>query len=138
MSFTVRIITPERALGERQADLVVMPGHDGEVGIMSRHAPYVTLLGSGRLRITSRNEADAVYAIQGGVAQVEGGVLRILAESVAHTAEIDEAALVERLRQLDAAEYEDAIALAEAQAEAQWLVAQLRSAGKQVPELRQL
>jgi len=137
MPMKVQIITPERSWEPIEATFVALPTIDGEVGVLQQHAPYVTLLGAGKLRIEHAQQADHRYALKGGVAQVYRDEVRILAESVVHADEVDEGDLVARLKQLDAGSYDDPIELAEARAEANWIVTQLRSAGKQTPELQQ-
>lgn len=138
MTLTVKIVTPERTMAERAADHVTIPAFDGEVGIRTGHAPFVSLLGVGHLRIKSQTEADVVMALKGGVAQIVDDELTILAESVVEVSEVSEAQLVRRLEQLNAATYEDPLALAEARAEGYWLVTQLKVAGKQVPDVSRL
>ena len=50
----VSVISPERTLYEGEASAVVAPAFDGEVGVLTGHAPMMTLLGRGALRIESR------------------------------------------------------------------------------------
>jgi len=130
MPLTVSIITPERALPALEADHVTLPAFDGEVGIRPGHAPFVALLGTGRLLIKSTTHADVVMALKGGVAQVVDDQLKILAESVADVGAVSEASLVKRLEQLAAATYDDPVELVKAQAEVHWIETQLRLAGK--------
>lgn len=138
MALSVHIITPEKALEPRSADLVVLPAADGEVGIMSNHASYVCQLGAGTMRLTSATHADASYALQGGIAQVHKNEVRILAEAVAESGDLDQTKLLERLKELDAATYDDPLALAEAKAEAVWLKTQLKTAKADIPPLSQV
>lgn len=138
MPLTVKIITPERSFEPKEYDSVTLPAFDGEVGILSGHAPFVCQLGSGTLKLKSTTEADQELVLAGGVAQVADDEVRILAESVVQAEEIDEQALVDELKRMDAATYEDSVALAEARAKAFWMATQLRAQGKAVPELKQL
>ena len=75
----VTVISPERAVYEGDADSVVAPAFDGQVGILPRHAPFMTLLGEGRLRIV---EGDATHAfrVQGGFLQIVRNSMRVVAE----------------------------------------------------------
>ncbi len=70
----VSVVSPERVLFEGAADAVVAPAFDGLVGILPRHAPFLTLLGDGVL--TVRREGQAT------VFQVSQGFLRVLADRV--------------------------------------------------------
>src|SRR3989454_7460923 len=57
----VTVVSPERAVFDGPADTVVAPAYDGQVGILPRHAPFLTLLGSGMLTV-SGGEAGRVPA----------------------------------------------------------------------------
>ena len=49
----VTVISPEAAIFDGDADAVVAPAYDGQVGILPRHAPFMTLLGRGTLAVTA-------------------------------------------------------------------------------------
>jgi F-type H+-transporting ATPase subunit epsilon len=73
---TVAVISPEQTVYEGTAASVVAPAHDGEVGILPGHAPMLTLLGKGVLRI-----GDSVRVnVRGGFVQVADNVVRVIAE----------------------------------------------------------
>ena len=75
----VTVVSPERQLFEGEATAVVAPAYDGEVGILPRHAPFLTLLGKGNLVV--RHGADTQkFAVSGGFAQVAGNRVRIVVE----------------------------------------------------------
>jgi F-type H+-transporting ATPase subunit epsilon len=120
------------------ADSVTLPAFDGEIGIRAKHAAMLVQLGTGRLLLKGSTTADAVFAVRGGVAQIADDEIRILAESVSKSGEVDEASLVARLKELDAAEYASSAALAEAKGEAFWIKTQLQSKGKSdsIPDLK--
>lgn len=136
MTLSVEIITPEQKLEPLEADHVTLPAFDGEFGVRNNHAPYVVLLGEGVLDIKSEQKANAQFALKGGVAQIQQNTIYVLAESVIETSDISESKLLERLRELDATSFDDAMEASRARAEANWIVTQLRSAGKDVPELQ--
>ncbi len=75
----VTVISPERAVFDGDVDAVVAPAYDGEVGILPRHAPFMTLLGSGRLTIRSGGETRTVW-VEGGFLQVVNDAVRVVAE----------------------------------------------------------
>jgi F-type H+-transporting ATPase subunit epsilon len=75
----VSVISPERVLFEGEADSVVAPAFDGEVGILTGHAPMVTLLGRGALRIGG-GAAGRRFAVEGGFLQVADDVVRVVTE----------------------------------------------------------
>jgi F-type H+-transporting ATPase subunit epsilon len=77
MSLRVVVVTPERAVLDESADMVVLPMFDGERGVLPRHAPFVGQLGPGELRIKT-GTAVKRYFIDGGFAQVTGTVVNVL------------------------------------------------------------
>ena len=77
---TVSVISPERVLYEGQARAVVAPAFDGEVGILPSHAPMMTLLGRGVLRLTGGAAGEARFAVEGGFLQVADDAVRVVTE----------------------------------------------------------
>ena len=73
---TVSVISPEAVLFEGQAESVVAPAFDGEVGILTGHAPMVTLLGKGKLRL----DAGRTFSVEGGFLQVVDDLVRVVTE----------------------------------------------------------
>ena len=76
---TVAVISPERTIYEGEAELVVAPAWDGEVGILRHHAPMLALLGEGDVRIRLGNDEQRFY-VAGGFLQVADDVVTILSE----------------------------------------------------------
>ena len=74
----VTVISPERCLFEGEADAVVAPAFDGQVGILPRHAPFLTLLGEGVLTVREGGEARR-FQVAGGFLQVVGDAVRVVA-----------------------------------------------------------
>ncbi len=73
----VSVISPEATLFEGEASSVTAPAFDGEVGILPSHAPMVTTLGKGVLRI---GDDAARFAVEGGFLQVVDDVVRVVTE----------------------------------------------------------
>lgn len=78
----VTVVSPERQLFDGEASAVVAPAYDGRVGILRRHAPFLTLLGRGDLVIRQGGAADRTFLVDGGFAQVAGDRVRIVVERV--------------------------------------------------------
>jgi len=78
-ALSVSVISPEKILFEGEAEIVVAPAFDGEVGILPQHAPMVTLLGKGTLRLGDGGRAGR-FAIEGGFLQVADNQVRIVTE----------------------------------------------------------
>jgi F-type H+-transporting ATPase subunit epsilon len=77
----VLVISPERTVFQGEAESLVAPTYDGEVGILPRHAPFMTLLGTGTLSIRAGG-ATRRFRVQGGFLQVVSHTVRIVAERV--------------------------------------------------------
>ncbi len=77
----VTVIAPERAVFDGEADAVTAPAFDGEIGILPRHAPMMTVLGTGILTVRS-GDATRRFRVQGGFLQVVHNSVRVLAEHV--------------------------------------------------------
>lgn len=75
----IRIISPERDVFDGEATALVAPAYDGEVGILPRHAPFMTLLGSGLLRVRTEG-GERRFAIRGGVLKVKHNAITVVAE----------------------------------------------------------
>jgi len=90
MSIQCEIVTQDRLLYEGEVDIVVAPGTEGELGILPNHAPLLTTLGYGVLRIR-RGESEQVFTIAGGFMEVRPDSVTILADVGERIEEIDEA-----------------------------------------------
>ncbi len=77
MALKISVISPEATLFEGEASSVTAPAFDGEVGILPSHAPMVTTLGTGVLRIG--NDAQR-FQVEGGFLQVVDDVVRVVTE----------------------------------------------------------
>ena len=76
---TVSVISPERVLYEGEAESVVAPAFDGEVGILRGHAPMMTLLGRGELRLAAAG-GERRFSVSGGFLQVADDRVRVVTE----------------------------------------------------------
>ena len=78
----VAVISPERTVYEGEADMVVAPAWDGEVGVLRGHAPMLVLLGAGNLRVTTGGNEQRFH-VEGGFMQVADDVVTVLSERAA-------------------------------------------------------
>jgi F-type H+-transporting ATPase subunit epsilon len=76
----VTIISPDGAVYEGDASSVIAPAFDGEVGILPRHAAFMTLLGRGRV-VVRRGEDTRTFTVRGGFLQVRDDVVRVVTEA---------------------------------------------------------
>jgi len=88
MPLQLDIVTPERLAYSDEVDEVIAPGVDGELGVLPHHAPLLTTLGLGELRIKKAG-AEESFAIAGGFLQVRPDRVVVMAETADMAAEID-------------------------------------------------
>lgn len=132
-TIALEMITPERVALQAEADFVVLPAFEGEMGVLPDHAPFLVQLKPGEVRVTRGSEVSA-FAVSGGFAEIKDNKVSLFAE----TAEMAEQIDAERARQaLEKARAEmtrkDLDPLTLAQAEAAMRRAQVRL---RVAELR--
>jgi F-type H+-transporting ATPase subunit epsilon len=77
----VTVISPNAAIFDGEADAVTAPACDGQVGILPRHAPFMTLLGRGPLVIRTGGTTKK-FDVNGGFLQTINNTVRIVAEQV--------------------------------------------------------
>ena len=77
---SVALITPDSTVYEGEADMVVVPAWDGEVGILRGHAPMMALLGEGTMRVTL-DDGERSFAVSGGFVQVADDVVSVMSEN---------------------------------------------------------
>jgi F-type H+-transporting ATPase subunit epsilon len=78
----VVVIAPDRPVYEGDAEAVTAPAYDGQVGILPRHAPFLTMLGTGRLTVRGAGGTLA-FRVRGGFLQVVDDTVRIVTEQAA-------------------------------------------------------
>jgi F-type H+-transporting ATPase subunit epsilon len=88
MTLLLEIVTPEKLAYRDQVDEVLVPGTDGQLGILPHHTPLITTLGVGELRIRKGN-AEEYFAIVGGFLQVRPDKVVVMAETADVASEID-------------------------------------------------
>jgi F-type H+-transporting ATPase subunit epsilon len=118
VAILVNIVSAEGAIFEGDADMVFAPAKAGEIGIAPRHAPLLTTLKPGSVRVQNGGEEKLFY-VTGGILEVQPYLITVLADSALHADQLDEAeALAARERAKEMLEGKHgAIDLARAQAE---------------------
>jgi F-type H+-transporting ATPase subunit epsilon len=89
-TLTLRVITPERIALDTQVQSVRVPGTDGSLGILPRHAPMVAALDTGLLHYRIEGQEQLLF-VSGGFAEVRSGTVRVVTEAGERPEEIDEA-----------------------------------------------
>ena len=133
MTIHVDIVSAEASIYSGLAEFVVVPAEMGEVGIYPRHAPMITRIkpGSVRIKVPDREDEDLIY-VSGGILEVQPGVVTILSDTAIRGADLDEARALEAKRAAEEAMRNRASAMdyAKAQAELAEAVAQLAAIQK--------
>ena len=81
------LVTPERLVRSEEVHMVVVPGTEGDFGVLAGHAPYMSTIRDGELAIYSSDGAEPErIAIEGGFAEVSERGLTVLAEKAAEPA----------------------------------------------------
>ena len=88
MPIKLEIVTPERLVFDETVDGVTLPGSEGELGVLPNHAPLVSTLGVGELRIRTGGQEE-YFAIAGGFVQVLPDKVVVMAETADIASEID-------------------------------------------------
>jgi F-type H+-transporting ATPase subunit epsilon len=83
-SLKVSVISPERVLFEGSARGVIAPAFDGEVGILPLHAPLMTVLGKGTVRLDTA-DGERRFEVSGGFLQVIDNQVRVVTEHATAT-----------------------------------------------------
>lgn len=93
----VEVVTQDRNVYSGEADMVVAPGSEGVLGILPRHAPLLTLLKVGELRIKRGTNEEALF-VAGGFMEVYHNVVTVLADAAERAEDIDAARAEEARR----------------------------------------
>jgi F-type H+-transporting ATPase subunit epsilon len=131
MPLLLEIVTPERLAYSDTVDAVNLPGIEGELGVLPHHAPLVSMLGVGELRIRKGGTEES-FAIVGGFLQVRPDRVVVMAETADMASEIDleraQEARREAERALEGVARTDTVDLAAARAQLQHALLRIRVA----------
>ncbi len=129
MTIHVDIVSAEEKIFSGLAELVVAPAEEGDVGIAARHAPLLTRLKAGEVRVMAENGETLPFFVSGGILEVQPHVVSVLADRAVRAKDIDEAAAVEAKRRAEEtlSDRSGKLDYAKAQLELIEAVAQLRT-----------
>jgi F-type H+-transporting ATPase subunit epsilon len=89
MTIRCEIVSQDRMVFEGDVDIVVLPGADGEMGVLPHHAPLLTTLKYGFIKVRQQGE-EQIFTVAGGVAEVQPEIVTVLADAAENIEEIDE------------------------------------------------
>jgi len=124
----VDVVSAEESIFGGDAEFVVLPGEAGELGIYPRHAPLITRIKPGvvRIRVPGRSDEELVF-VAGGILEVQPHVVTVLADTAIRGHDLDEAKANEALKRAEEARRNatDKMEIAKVEAEMSMLAAQL-------------
>ncbi len=139
ITFQLDIVSAEKSIFSGTVDSLVATGELGELGINAGHAPLLTSLKPGTVRVTDTEGTEETFYVSGGMLEVQPHVTTILADTAARADDVDEAAAIAAKEAAEAAmadqnseiEYSRAaVELAEAVAQLRTLQSIRKKAGK--------
>ncbi len=132
----VDVVSAEGEIFSGPATMVFVPASEGDIGIAPRHAPLLTLLKAGEVRIQTPEGGEHLIYVGGGVLEIQPKKVTVLADTALRAKDIDEAAAIAAKQRAEEAlkDKVDAISQAEALAELARAAAQL----KLIEKLRKL
>ena len=131
MTTTIRcdIVSAEAEIFHGTATLVVASGEMGELGIAPRHAPLITRLKPGYVRVVPENGEEQLFYISGGILEVQPQVATVLADTAVRAKDLDEVAALRAKEDAERklADRSETVEIAQAQAELSQAIAQLQA-----------
>jgi F-type H+-transporting ATPase subunit epsilon len=88
MSIRCEIVSQDRTVYQGEADMVVLPGTDGEMGILPHHAPVLTTLKYGIIKVRLQGQ-ETVFTVAGGFAEIQPDQVIVMADAAENIEEID-------------------------------------------------
>ncbi len=123
------IVSAEQEIFQGSVAMVIATGEMGELGIAPRHAPLITRLKAGQVRLLLENGEEQCFYVSGGILEVQPELVTVLADTAMRAADLDEAAAHRAKEEAERAlaNRTDALEVAEAQAQLAQASAQLQA-----------
>jgi F-type H+-transporting ATPase subunit epsilon len=99
----VDVVSAEAEIFSGQAEFVILPGESGELGIYPRHAPLITRIKPGSVRIQKVGGEEELVFVAGGILEVQPGMVTVLADTAIRGHDLDEAKANEAIKQAEEA-----------------------------------
>ncbi len=95
---TFDLVTPSKLLATSEVEMVVVPGAEGDFGVLAGHAPIVSSLRPGALEVYENDKPTERYFVSGGLAEMVGDRLTVLAEEAIPVSELQADDMAQRVR----------------------------------------
>ena len=92
------LVSPEKLLLSRAVDMIVVPGSEGDFGVLARHAPLISTLRPGVIQVYENNQVKEQIFVAGGFAEVTPERCTVLADEALPVAELDRAGIEQSLK----------------------------------------
>ena len=102
MPVDLEIVSPEKLLLSRPVEMVVLPGYEGEMGVLAGHSPMIVLLRGGTIRLYDNGQVKERLFVSGGFAEVTPERVTVLATEATDVAQVDKAEGEKRLAAAEA------------------------------------
>ena len=99
----VDVVSAEEAIFSGEAKFVALPGEAGELGIYPKHAPLITRIKPGAVRILKDDDTEEFVFVAGGILEIQPNVITVLADTAIRGHDLDEAKATEALKAADEA-----------------------------------
>jgi len=113
------IVSAESEIFSGEATMVVVSGEEGELGIAPRHAPLLTRIKPGQVRVMLPSGEEEFYYVSGGLLEVQPHVVTVLSDTAARAGDLDEAAALKAKEEAEKAISDRTAGMEVAQAQAQ-------------------
>ncbi len=133
MTMHCDIVSAEESIFSGLVEILVATGTLGDLGIAPGHAPLLTALIPGPVRVVLQDGSEQIYYVSGGFLEVQSGVVTVLADTALRADDVNEAAALQAIEDAN-----DAIANKDSEFEYSRAAAQLAEAAAQLRALRQL
>jgi F-type H+-transporting ATPase subunit epsilon len=133
MTMHCDIVSAEEKIFSGLVEILVATGTLGDLGVAPGHAPLLTALIPGPVRVVLQDGSEQIYYVSGGFLEVQSGVVTVLADTALRADDVNEAAALQAIQDVN-----DAIANRDAEFEYSRAAVQLAEAVAQLRALRQL
>jgi len=128
----VDIVSAEEEIWSGEGTMIFAPAEMGEIGIAPQHAPLLTRLKAGEIRVQQESGEEKFFYVSGGMLEVQGHLVTVLSDTALRADDLDEAAALEAQRRAEQAlsDQTSELELAKAKAELIQAAAQIRAIQK--------